>query len=406
MKKLIIIPGICDALGGTLVTLSLLIKGFEDFNQQESLCILVRSGSVMENYLHQSGQKDCLYSIEAPNQPTFMKKALQWVEAQSVDYPLLLDNCVDKSLQMPLLLSTFKLHLSGRRIYHFCHDLALSYDYRLKISYSYWGYLLKKFTFTLLSAKGICNSQFTANHISQTIHDISGILYQPVDPNFFSNLTNVIPPVNLLPIIESGSKIILTVSRISKPGIQNDKNLIALISVIAYLKTKGHSYHSVIVGQDLSMNKTYTRQLLEAAKHAGVAERFTILPPTFAIADYYKHADVVVSLAPREPFGRTIVEAIASGVPVVGSNTGGIGEILGHFAPEWMVDPNDPVATAEAIINVFNSSNTSQILAKAKFWVEKNCSVSQYAKRMMEITGCINIDKEKKMESYCINSVN
>lgn len=138
-----------------------------------------------------------------------------------------------------------------------------------------------------------------------------------------------------------------------------------------------------------------THALQESAKNAGISDRFTILPPTFAIADYYKHAAVVVSLAPREPFGRTIIEAIASGVPVVGSNTGGIGEILGHFAPEWMVDPNDPVATAEAIINVASNPDTSQILAKAKFWVEKHCSVSQYAKRMMEITGCINIDQEK-----------
>jgi glycosyltransferase involved in cell wall biosynthesis len=111
------------------------------------------------------------------------------------------------------------------------------------------------------------------------------------------------------------------------------------------------------------------------------------LPPSFAIEQYYKYADVMVTLAPREPFGRVVVEAIACGVPVVGSQTGGIGEILHHFAPEWTVDPNDPVAVAEAIVRITADPNTPNILAQGKSWVKTQCSVESYARRIMEITG-------------------
>lgn len=95
----------------------------------------------------------------------------------------------------------------------------------------------------------------------------------------------------------------------------------------------------------------------------------------------------MITLAPREPFGRTVVEAIACGVPVVGSQTGGIGEILHHFAPEWTVDPNDPVAAAEAIVHIAADPNTPNILAKGRHWVETHCSTVGYARKIMEITG-------------------
>ena len=129
----------------------------------------------------------------------------------------------------------------------------------------------------------------------------------------------------------------------------------------------------------------YTRTLLELAEQLAVSERLTILPPTFAIEDYYQYADVVVTLAPREPFGRTVVEAIACGVPVVGSNTGGIGEILSNFATEWAVEPTDPIAAAEAIVRLETAPNTLNLLAQAQQWVEAHCSPVEYAKKMIEI---------------------
>jgi glycosyltransferase involved in cell wall biosynthesis len=397
-NKLLILPGISNALGGTLVTLSLLLQGFEQNNLGNAVCVLAPTGSIMQKYLQSVGKGNYLKLISAQSKTEFFRKALQWVNKQPKDYPLLLDNCIERSLIYELLVASPKLRFSRRAIYHFCHDLA--------ISENHLGNFIKKLLCILISPKAICNSQFTATHIRYLMPDIRGIMYQPVNIECFNTqVVSTLPPV-LEPILKSGAKLILTPSRISEPGIANDKNLRALIPLLAHLKAQGYFYHSVVIGEDISPNQANTQTLKESAKNAGVSDRFTILPPTFAIADYYKHADVVVSLAPREPFGRTIVEAIASGVPVVGSNTGGIGEILGHFAPQWMVDPNDSVATAEAIINVVNNPNTSQTLAKAKFWVEKNCSVSQYAKRMMEITGCINIDKEKSMESCRINSVN
>ncbi|NEQ26626.1 MAG: glycosyltransferase family 4 protein [Microcoleus sp. SIO2G3] len=362
------------------VSLSLLIMGFERCGASDRLCVLVRKNSLMERYLKEAGQESFIQLIEPERQSSFFKSALQWVHQQPRDWPLLLDNCVWRKYLLPLMQSSPRFRLSRRPVYHFCHDLALSHNFL--------GYLARKVTFSCLAPKAICNSKFTAEHVRGLMPDIQGILYQPVDVERFNNQPPTgSPPEGLKPILNSGARVMLTPSRLNQPGIVNDKNLEALIPVLVHLKSMGHFYHGVVIGEDKSSGQIHTRTLLESAERAGVADRFTILPPTFAIEEYYKYADVVVTLAPREPFGRTVVEAIACGVPVVGSRTGGISEILHHFAPEWTVDPDDPVAAAQTIVRVAADPSTPTLLAKGRRWVETDCSVENYAQGMMKITG-------------------
>jgi glycosyltransferase involved in cell wall biosynthesis len=393
MLKLLVLPGYQDTLGGTTASLSLTIEGFKQCGASEQLCVLVKSNSLMERYLRQAGQASCIRLIQ---EREFMKHALHWVNQQPKDYPLLLENCVDLQMLLALALAAPALHLSGRPIYHVFRDHTRSYHPL--------GNLARKLAFACLSPRAICNSQFTAKYIRSLISDIQGILYPPVDIQQFNNRSSPgLPPANLQPILSSGAQLMLTPSRITAPGKVNDKNLRALPLVLAQLKSTGHNYHGVIIGEDASPNRTLTHELLQQAERLGVADRFTILPPTFAIADYYRYADVVVTLAPREPFGRTVVEAIACGVPVIGSKTGGIGEILSNFAPEWTVEPNDPVAAAEAIVRVAADSTTPNVLAQGRHWVETNCSTVSYARKIAEIVGLISTNSIETPISYSLN---
>jgi glycosyltransferase involved in cell wall biosynthesis len=387
-RKILIVPGACDALGGTLVTLSLLIQGFALEGEIDSLVVLVSAGSVMEQYLKAANQKSVLHIIPANNKGDFVRLALTWVNRQPKNWPLLLDNCIERSLLLNLIQAAPKLRLSGRPIYHFCHDLGLSRN-RL-------GYWSRKLAFGLLAPKALCNSNFTASHIRTFIPDVQGVLYQPVDMEQFSSGSSVVLPKTLKPIVASGAKIMLTPSRINQAGIVNDKNLRALIPVLAELKQLEHFYHGVVIGEDRSPGQVHTQELLAIAEDADVADRFTILPPTFDIVSYYRFADVVVTLAPREPFGRTVVEAIACGIPVIGSQTGGIGEILGHIAPDWRVDSEAVSEVAQKIVQVLADPETPRILEQGRVWVESRCSISQYALDMMELTGLISQKDDEK----------
>jgi glycosyltransferase involved in cell wall biosynthesis len=380
MHKLLVLAGENDGLGGTLVSRSMLALGFKQRGAARQLQILVQADSFMERYLRDADHGVCLRPIAARNRNQFMERALHWVNQQPKDWPLLLDNCADKQVIPAIMKATLALRLSDRPVYHFCHDLCLSHNAV--------GYALRKIAFTFLAPRVLCNSHFTATQVRSLMPNIQGILYQPVDLEQFRQRPATQPaPEGLQPILESGARMLLTPSRINQAGIVNDKNLRALIPVIAHLKAMGHYYHSVVIGPDSSPDQANTRLLREQAERAGIADRFTILPLMNNIEDCYQYADLVITLAPREPFGRTVVEAIACGVPVVGSCTGGIGEILHHFAPDWAVDPHDPVAVAETILRVAADPMTSSILANGRTWVEQRCSVMEYTRGVMEITG-------------------
>lgn len=384
MRKLLVIPGYCTGLGGMTVTLSLIARGFERCGASEQLCVLVRPGTMLEDYLRQAGQGFCLQLIPAESQTEFVKRALQWVSEQPKDWPLLLQNCVDRKLLPTIAIARLKLR--GRPVYHLFQDLALSPNR--------FGNLSRQFAFACLSPRILCNSRFTAGHLRSRFGNAQGIFPEPVDIEQFNDRPPAgPPPQELQHILCSGARVMLTPTRISEPGNINDKNLRALLPVLAQLKTAGYHYHGVIVGEDNSPGQTRTQALLEQAESLGVADRFTVLPPTFSIQDYYKYADVVVTLSPREPFGRTVVEAIACGVPVIGSQTGGIGEILHNFAPGWTVEPNDPIAAAEAIVCIAADPNTPNILTKGKRWVEEQCGIIGYAQRMIEITGLVSVSR-------------
>lgn len=82
----------------------------------------------------------------------------------------------------------------------------------------------------------------------------------------------------------------------------------------------------------------------------------TDMPELFADLDLF----VVPSTAP-EPYGLVVVEALASGVPVVVTDAGGPPEILARAAPDSgrAVRPGDPVALAGAITDLLVSATDS-----------------------------------------------
>ncbi|MDJ0593518.1 MAG: glycosyltransferase family 4 protein [Pleurocapsa sp. MO_226.B13] len=379
-RKLLIIPCYPNSIGGTTISLILLVRGIFQLGLEKRVKLFVEKGSLLEDCLIKARLTDC---IEVVNADSSFQSALQRVHQHPHNFPLLLDNAVTREKLPQLLRASLPFRLHKRPVYHFCHDLALSYNQ--------FGNLARKATFACLSPKAICNSQYTASHIRSMMPDICGVLYQPVDlEKIYQRLAqNFPPPENLRPILASGAKIILTPSRINQPGIVNDKNLRALLPVLVELLRREHSYHMVIIGEDSSPGQVRKKDLLQQAKDLGVSSHLSILPPTIAIEDYYKFSDLVLSLAPREPFGRTVVEAISCGVPVIGSNTGGINEILQNFAPSWTVDPKDFFRVADKIIRLEKNPETVEKIEKGQEWVKQYCSYINYTSDIMNIVGLL-----------------
>ncbi|WP_229397873.1 glycosyltransferase [Micromonospora okii] len=95
----------------------------------------------------------------------------------------------------------------------------------------------------------------------------------------------------------------------------------------------------------------FARRLTALAESCGVADRVKLLGglPREELASWYRSADVVVTAPWYEPFGLTALEGMACGVPVIGTNVGGIADTVVDGLTGDLVPPRDPRALGMAI---------------------------------------------------------
>ena len=110
---------------------------------------------------------------------------------------------------------------------------------------------------------------------------------------------------------------------------------------------------ALIVGGPSDGSADYLRTVMEFAQQSGVGDRFLFTGFRDDIPDVLRLCNVVVhaSVVP-EPFGMTVIEAMATGRPVVAANSGGPLEILDLGQTGLLVDPRDTIRLAHAILEL------------------------------------------------------
>jgi glycosyltransferase involved in cell wall biosynthesis len=109
----------------------------------------------------------------------------------------------------------------------------------------------------------------------------------------------------------------------------------------------------IIVGDGLFGEHTYSAELKEMVLSRGLADRVHFLGHRNDVPKLMMAVDAMVhpSIDP-EPFGRTLVEAMLAGVPVIATNAGAAPDILEDGKAGTLIPPNDPAALARAIAAV------------------------------------------------------
>lgn len=122
--------------------------------------------------------------------------------------------------------------------------------------------------------------------------------------------------------------------------------------------------HALFVGDALFGEQDYAASLRIRAVERGVADRAHFLGFRSDIPLLMKAVDVVVhtSTSP-EAFGRVIVEGMLAGKPVVGTQAGGVVEILANGAG-LLVPPGDVAALAGVIQDLLRDGHRAHMLAE------------------------------------------
>src|SRR5258706_649237 len=81
------------------------------------------------------------------------------------------------------------------------------------------------------------------------------------------------------------------------------------------------------------------------------------------LIDWYKRATLFVMPSYYESFGISVVEAMAFGLPVVASDSGGLSEVIGSNGSGSIVPKRDPKAFADAIISSLWAGSTYAVVS-------------------------------------------
>jgi glycosyltransferase involved in cell wall biosynthesis len=119
------------------------------------------------------------------------------------------------------------------------------------------------------------------------------------------------------------------------------------IGLLANLRGTGSDARLWMPGALQEGRVAYVAELQGVARQAGVQQALAITEATSAIAEAYAASDLVLQLSRKpEAFGRTVIEALSVGRPVLGWAHGGVGELLAELQPRGAVPPFDAPALA------------------------------------------------------------
>lgn len=141
-----------------------------------------------------------------------------------------------------------------------------------------------------------------------------------------------------------GKSVLLLPGRITRLKGHSD-----FFNLISALKTENIPVHGLVAGDTHPAKQEYMGELREIVKRLGIGDDLTFLGHRSDIREVMASSDVVLALSQQpESFGRTVLEAMSLGKPVVGYGCGGVGELLGSLFPQGRVELGNAAQLLEA----------------------------------------------------------
>lgn len=104
-------------------------------------------------------------------------------------------------------------------------------------------------------------------------------------------------------------------------------------------------------------NEDYKEKILEPAVMAGISEKIIFLGQCNNMKELYSKMDILCMASHKEAFGRVTVEAMLSGVLVVGANSGGTAEIISEGETGFLYNPADCISLARKLFYVMTNKH-------------------------------------------------
>ncbi|MFN8061800.1 MAG: glycosyltransferase family 4 protein [Vicinamibacterales bacterium] len=119
----------------------------------------------------------------------------------------------------------------------------------------------------------------------------------------------------------------------------------------------------LVVGPEMTGHPLDAGPTVRAMAERMLPDRVRLLGPARDVRPFLSAADVFVQPSHYEALGLSAVEALATGLPVVASRVGGLGEFLEHERNALLCPPRDPAALSVAISRVLEEPSLAVALS-------------------------------------------
>jgi glycosyltransferase involved in cell wall biosynthesis len=119
------------------------------------------------------------------------------------------------------------------------------------------------------------------------------------------------------------------------------------------------------VGNSSKADLLYKQRIIDLIKQYNLQDSFKLIGFRDDIPEILSALDLLILPSRYEPFGRVLIEAMAAGKPVVGTQVGGIPEIIEDGVTGLLVPPYSPNALAKAITTILQDPARAQQMGRA-----------------------------------------
>jgi glycosyltransferase involved in cell wall biosynthesis len=221
-----------------------------------------------------------------------------------------------------------------------------------------WGYYrfvraAERLAFPRLSAL-LANSQYTARTVAATYSikpERLSVCYLGIDPSPY------VQSYQRRPKLRAHPPRVLFVG-----GNMQRKGLPTLIRAARKIVASIPETEFWVVGQDSAMT-----QMEALCRAEGVEGRFRFWGrrSQSELRELYAQSDVFAMPSLTEAFGLVFLEAMAAGLPVVGTRAGGVPELIEHGQNGLLVEPDDHDALACALMRLLQDRTFAEALRQA-----------------------------------------
>ena len=230
------------------------------------------------------------------------------------------------------------------------------FDYLYTPMMKRYGYLLIEKVFAFKTKTFLCISEA----MERDIHKLgipkrkTRLIYNGVDMETFyprpdqevyKKRLGIAPEVNLIG----------TVGRMTP-----EKGQIYLIQAIGHLLDLDLNVRCLFVGEGPLQN-----WLMREAEKIGVDHLCEFMGRRLDVERIYPALDIFVLPSPREPFGLVLLEAMATGVPVIAADSGGPASFIQTDVNGVLVPPENPKALADKITDLLMNEKHRETMGKS-----------------------------------------